>query len=93
MEKSNSLYNDGMMPLMYSELKAQQEKIGWHRVGHNICYYKNQYVTNFKLHNKSKYYYTFTFVTTFPFENDICFFAPAYPYSFTRLQVFVKKKN
>lgn len=36
-----SLYNDGMRPVVYSEKDAALHKIGWVRGGHDIKYYKN----------------------------------------------------
>lgn len=39
--QSGSLYNEGMRPLLYSELDAATKKIGWIRTGDNIKYYKN----------------------------------------------------
>ncbi|CAF1561770.1 unnamed protein product, partial [Didymodactylos carnosus] len=36
--KKNSLYNDGMQILLFSELGAKKEQQGWHRVGHHINY-------------------------------------------------------
>lgn len=39
--KTDSLYNMGMKPLMYSELDAKTKNIGWIRFGSNIKYYKN----------------------------------------------------
>lgn len=46
--KSGSLYNEGMRPLMYSDIDAKESKIGWQRCGENIAYFKNDenaYVT------------------------------------------------
>lgn len=40
--KSGSLYNEGMRPLMYSEIDAKESKIGWRRCGENIAYFKNE---------------------------------------------------
>lgn len=40
--KSGSLYNEGMRPLMYSEIDAKESKIGWRRCGDNIAYFKNE---------------------------------------------------
>lgn len=40
--KSGSLYNEGMRPLMYSEIDAAESKIGWRRCGENIAYFKNE---------------------------------------------------
>jgi cytosolic carboxypeptidase protein 2/3 len=39
--KPDSLYANGMRPLMYSDKKAELKKVGWHRTGDNITYYKN----------------------------------------------------
>lgn len=39
--KSDSLYNDGMQPVMYSTLGAKEKSEGWRRCGDNICYYRN----------------------------------------------------
>lgn len=39
--KSDSLYNDGMRPLMYSTINAKQVRQGWRRCGENIAYYRN----------------------------------------------------
>jgi hypothetical protein len=37
--KADSLYNDGMKVLVYSEKNAQEKDIGWHRGGTKIAYY------------------------------------------------------
>lgn len=39
--KPDSLYSNGMRPLFYSQKKAELKKVGWHRAGDNITYYKN----------------------------------------------------
>lgn len=39
--KPDSLYNQGMKPLIYSTKKAEKEGIGWYRGGEEICYYQN----------------------------------------------------
>ena len=39
--KSDSLYNEGMRPVMYSTINANTKNIGWKRCGENICYYRN----------------------------------------------------
>jgi len=40
-QKSDSLYNYGMLPLVYSRKEAERVKNGWHRDGENVCYYQN----------------------------------------------------
>jgi len=39
--KPDSLYNEGMKVLVYSERMAAHKDIGWHRAGTNIGYYSN----------------------------------------------------
>ena len=39
--KSDSLYNEGMRPLMYSATEANQSLVGWRRCGDNITYFRN----------------------------------------------------
>ena len=38
--KPDSLYNNGMKPLIYSRLQAQNEGTGWRRGGEDITYYQ-----------------------------------------------------
>lgn len=42
--KADSLYLEGMKPLMYSEKRADAEGIGWTRCGTRIAYYRNDNV-------------------------------------------------
>jgi hypothetical protein len=39
--KPDSLYNEGMKLLIYSEKHAAARDIGWHRGGTKIAYYPN----------------------------------------------------
>ena len=39
--KPESLYNEGMKILVYSERMAAAKDIGWHRAGSLIGYYNN----------------------------------------------------
>ncbi|XP_072374866.1 cytosolic carboxypeptidase 2 [Scyliorhinus torazame] len=81
--KSNSLYNQGLKPLLYSEREAQQRQMGWHRVGKDIRYYKN----NLSEEGRSLYSLTWTF--QFPHRNDTCYFAHSYPYTYSDLQRYL----
>lgn len=40
--KPDSLYNEGMKPLLYSTKDAQLHSIGWRRCGKNISYFANE---------------------------------------------------
>jgi hypothetical protein len=42
--KEDSLYNEGMRPLMYSTKDSQLHCIGWRRCGDNVTYYSNDNV-------------------------------------------------
>ncbi len=61
LSKPESLYNNGMRVLSYSEKKKE---MGWHRVGQDIRYYQN----NFDKGRKK--YYTLTFVHLFDTNDD-----------------------
>ena len=39
LSKPDSLYNEGMKVLIYSERTSEDKDIGWHRGGHKISYY------------------------------------------------------
>ena len=76
LEKPGSLYNDGMLPLLYSKRRADDENVGWRRVGTDVGYYKGS-----EKRSNGKYYYTATFTVSFPHDKDICFLSYAYPYT------------
>ena len=77
--KPDSLYNEGMKVLIYSEKTAQQKDVGWHRGGHNIAYYNNGILRG----EKNRSYYTHTFTYNYEYENDTVYFAYCYPYTYT----------
>ncbi|XP_071804043.1 uncharacterized protein [Asterias amurensis] len=84
--KKDSLYNHGMRPLMYSEQKAERSSLGWQRVGHHISYARsNGFHRNPLLHVEMAYY-TLQWQLEFSYENDTCYFAHCYPYTFTDLR-------
>jgi len=39
--KEESLYNEGLKPLLYSTEDARTRSVGWRRCGDNIAYYRN----------------------------------------------------
>ncbi|XP_030845619.1 uncharacterized protein LOC582973 isoform X1 [Strongylocentrotus purpuratus] len=94
--KSGSLYNSGMRPLMYSECNAQTKGIGWRRVGDDIKYYKNDVkLKHIKRRRKDvkgdrNFYYSLTWTFTVPHDNDTCYFAHCYPYTYSDLQDYLQ---
>ncbi|XP_018415221.1 PREDICTED: cytosolic carboxypeptidase 2, partial [Nanorana parkeri] len=83
--KSNSLYNAGMKPLMYSEHNAALTGDGWKREGKDIKYYRNSRSQE----GGSLYCMTWTF--EFPNDNDTCYFAHCYPYTYSDLHKDIQR--
>ncbi|XP_006135945.1 cytosolic carboxypeptidase 1 isoform X2 [Pelodiscus sinensis] len=92
-EKSNSQFNYGMQPLMYSVQEALNSRPCWARVGTDICYYKNHFARSSIAAGgqKGKSYYTFTFTVSFPHKDDVCYFAYHYPYTYSTLRMHLQK--
>lgn len=57
--KPNSLFNDGMQPLVYSDIDSAIYGTGWIRSGSNISYYPNV------ISRSNGNYYTATFTLDF----------------------------
>ncbi|XP_059787588.1 cytosolic carboxypeptidase 2 isoform X2 [Balaenoptera ricei] len=81
--KPKSLYTIGMKPLMYSQLDASTHSIGWRREGDEIRYYRNN------TDDGQQAFYCLTWTIQFPHDQDTCFFAHFYPYTYTDLQCFL----
>ncbi|XP_067833617.1 cytosolic carboxypeptidase 2-like [Heptranchias perlo] len=81
--KPNSLYNQGLKPLLYSEQEMQLRQVGWHRTGKDIRYYKNS------LGQEGRSLYSLTWTCQFPHRNDTCYFAHSYPYTYSDLQRYL----
>ncbi|XP_069077548.1 cytosolic carboxypeptidase 4 [Pleurodeles waltl] len=86
-EKENSQFNYGMQPVMYSVKEALQGRAHWVRVGYDICYYKNPYCRTTATSGdlRGKRYFTLTFSVTFSHNEDVCYLAYHYPYTYTAL--------
>ncbi|XP_053346120.1 cytosolic carboxypeptidase 2 isoform X1 [Clarias gariepinus] len=82
--KSSSLYAVGMRPLVYSEIGAWLKGEGWYHAGNNIRYYRNQ---NEK---EGKPLYSLTWTLEFPHEDDTCYLAQSYPYTYSDLQRYLQ---
>uniref|UniRef100_G1RXB5 Cytosolic carboxypeptidase 2 n=1 Tax=Nomascus leucogenys TaxID=61853 RepID=G1RXB5_NOMLE len=81
--KPKSLYTVGMKPLLYSQLDANTRSIGWRREGNEIKYYKNN------TGDGQQTFYCLTWTIRFPYDQDTCFFAHFYPYTYTDLQCYL----
>ncbi|XP_064551672.1 cytosolic carboxypeptidase Nna1 isoform X7 [Drosophila montana] len=89
--KSDSLYNDGMRPVMYSNLGAKDKNEGWRRCGNNISYYRNDDESNNNTNEEDEdnSSYTLTFTIEFEHDDDTVYFAHSYPYTYSDLQDYL----
>eukprot|EP00035_Acanthoeca_spectabilis_P015495 m.309963 g.309963 ORF g.309963 m.309963 type:complete len:1236 (+) comp16372_c1_seq2:240-3947(+) len=83
LEKANSQYNFGMQPVMYSERGAEEDGLGWHRVGAKVGYLKNSLRRD---HPKKSTLFTATFTITFKHPGDTCYLAYHYPFTYSDCQ-------
>ena len=78
------MFNYGMKVSIYSDRKAEEEKVGWHRGGTDISYFQNQIRRDTS--SFARYYFTATFTHTFEYDEDTVFFSYFQPYTFSDLQ-------
>ena len=71
--KSESLYQEGLRPLLYSEAEASAAGKGWHRAGEEVSYVANE--RRFTKGGRSGQYSTLRFIIAFPHADDTCFLA------------------
>ncbi|XP_023951838.2 cytosolic carboxypeptidase 1 isoform X2 [Bicyclus anynana] len=82
-EKSDSQFNFGMKPVMYSVKEAVLGRPGWVRAGSDICYYRNSY--HYAGQKNNKCYLTVTFNIEFPHSNDVCYLAYHFPFTYSMM--------
>uniref|UniRef100_A0A336MAR4 CSON014405 protein n=1 Tax=Culicoides sonorensis TaxID=179676 RepID=A0A336MAR4_CULSO len=103
--KPDSLYKEGMRPLMYSVTDATNRMIGWRRCGENIAYFRNDdngysinsFANKFVNQNGEEeeeellgnVSFTLTFNIEFEHDNDTVYFAHSYPYTYSDLQDYL----
>ncbi|KAH9503340.1 Cytosolic carboxypeptidase 2 [Bulinus truncatus] len=85
--KPDSLYNNGMKPVMYSEKEAEVNKVGWVRAGNDIKYYRNN--MRYEMGKGDRYYYSMTWTARFIHDHDTVYFSHCYPYTYTDLQNYL----
>lgn len=83
--KPDSLYQQGMRPLMYSAREAAASGASWRRAGDSICYYQNAIKRK-----GASCYYTLTMTVECPHDDDTVYLAHCYPYTFTDLQRYLQ---
>ena len=85
MMKPDSVYNQGLRPLAYSNKEAEATGIGWYRIATDIAYYANS------IKRKNGSYYTLTLTVSFPHEQDTCYMAHCYPFTYSDLQSYLAR--
>eukprot|EP00344_Euplotes_crassus_P007939 CAMPEP_0196994994 /NCGR_PEP_ID=MMETSP1380-20130617/1196_1 /TAXON_ID=5936 /ORGANISM="Euplotes crassus, Strain CT5" /LENGTH=484 /DNA_ID=CAMNT_0042410527 /DNA_START=360 /DNA_END=1815 /DNA_ORIENTATION=- len=83
--KPESIYNEGMRPLIYSKKKEAKEGVGWMRIGEDICYYQN----TTKRKSGSGFLYSLSFSFDLPFNDDEVYFCHHYPYTYRDCKEFL----
>ncbi len=70
-----------MKVLVYSENIEKETKIGWHRAGNNIQYYRNGV---YKMYNeRKKQFSSMSFTYESKYNHDAIYFANSVPYFYT----------
>uniref|UniRef100_A0A665UYL5 tubulin-glutamate carboxypeptidase n=1 Tax=Echeneis naucrates TaxID=173247 RepID=A0A665UYL5_ECHNA len=87
-EKSNSQFNYGMQPVLYSVRDALDGRPHWVRTGAEICYYRNFFRP--ARGRRRNTFYTLTFTVTFRHHEDVCYLAYHYPYTYSALKAHLK---
>ncbi|XP_033338745.2 uncharacterized protein LOC117227533 [Megalopta genalis] len=88
LSKEESLYNEGLRPLLYSTEDAKKRAVGWRRCGDNIAYYRNDSSSD---EEKEREKHTLSFNVSFPHDRDIVYLAHCYPYTYSDLQEYLAK--
>ncbi|XP_058502307.1 cytosolic carboxypeptidase 2 [Solea solea] len=89
--KSSSLYSLGMKPLLYSEKAAKEKGVGWQRTGSNIKYYRNCNPNTKDNNSDTIPLYSLTWTLHFPYDSDTCYLSHCYPYTYSRLQRYLRQ--
>uniref|UniRef100_G3NBD9 Peptidase M14 domain-containing protein n=1 Tax=Gasterosteus aculeatus aculeatus TaxID=481459 RepID=G3NBD9_GASAC len=87
-EKSNSQFNYGMQPVLYSVTEALEGRPHWLRTGTEICYFRNHFCP--ARGRRKTTFYTLTFTITFKHNEDVCYLAYHYPYTYSALTAHLK---
>jgi hypothetical protein len=80
--KDKSMYQHGLRPLLWSQKDSKStQKLGWRRAGFNTRYFEN----GVRKKNGGRNF-TLAFEIQFPHDDDICFIAMCYPFTYSDLR-------
>lgn len=84
--KNESLYNQGLRPLMLSTKAASEAGVGWRRAGSSVWYYANSSLSK----RTGEALYSLSFVIETEHDNDTIYLAHCYPYTYRDLLVHLR---
>ncbi|GMS99583.1 hypothetical protein PENTCL1PPCAC_21758 [Pristionchus entomophagus] len=89
--KTSSMFVHGMQPVAFSVGEAVAGRPGWVRVGHSICYYRNQYVIDADVagHRKDRFF-SLRFTFALRHKGDVCYLAYHFPYTYSMLRATIE---
>ncbi|CAJ1057081.1 cytosolic carboxypeptidase 4 [Xyrichtys novacula] len=88
-EKTNSQFNYGMQPVLYSVREALEGRPHWVRTGSEVCYFRNHFCP--ARGPRKSTFYTLSFSVSFKHREDVCYIAYHYPYTYTALKAHLKE--
>lgn len=74
----------GMQPVLYSVKEALEGRPHWVRAGSEICYFRNNFCP--ARGSERATFYTLTFTINFKHNEDVCYVAYHYPYTYSTLK-------
>lgn len=89
--KPESLYTQGLLPLVLSMQAKSFKQTDWHRAGQFVSYTQNNIQRKYHQANGCNYYFTLSFTYTFEFSNDKVYFSHCYPYTYTNLLDYLEE--
>ena len=89
MSKSESLFNFGMKPTVFSMMRYEKRKVGWLREGQKVSYEESQY---HKKESSKQAYNVLSFEYKFLYDGDIVYFSHSIPYTLTDLSGFLNAR-
>jgi hypothetical protein len=89
MSKSESLFNFGMKPTVFSMMRYEKRKVGWLREGQKVSYEESQY---HKKESSKQAYNVLSFEYKFMYDGDIVYFSHSIPYTLTDLSGFLNAR-
>lgn len=95
--KPDSLFNQGLQPVLFHTEEAERTGQGWVRTGESIAYFANNYQRHVSgpggpsSGEGLSTYFTLTFTIAFPRGGETYLLAHSYPYTYSDLKAHLKE--